>query len=82
MNNSSRLNAKYVVPSSVRSVCGAYPDRIILIEPSDRGEYELPEAVSRMLAGDERVETVEYDGWRLNVNTRDDIERAIGRLDR
>jgi len=35
-----------------------------------------------MLAGDERVETVEYDGWRLNVNTRDDIERAIGRLDR
>lgn len=50
------------------------------IEPSDRGEYELPDAISHLLASGGRVETVRLEGWRVNVNTPEDIERAQAKL--
>jgi glucose-1-phosphate thymidylyltransferase len=51
------------------------------VEPSDRGEFELSDAVTR-LAREGRVETLELGAheWRVNVNTPDDIATAESRL--
>lgn len=46
------------------------------IEPSGRGEYELPDALTLLIEEGARIETVELDGWRVNVNTPADVERA------
>ena len=50
------------------------------IEPSDRGEYELPVAVEWLLHAGGTVEKVPLDGWRVNVNTPEDVRRAERRL--
>ncbi|MFT4882721.1 MAG: dTDP-glucose pyrophosphorylase [Natronomonas sp.] len=64
--------------------CFAFSPRIFeacrAIDPSDRGEYELPDAIEWVLNHSGRIETVELDGWRVNVNTEADIERAEARL--
>jgi glucose-1-phosphate thymidylyltransferase len=46
------------------------------IEPSDRGEYELPDALTLLIEEGARIETVRLEGWRVNVNTSADVERA------
>lgn len=46
------------------------------IPRSDRGEYELADAISWLLDRGSRVECVELDGWRVNVNTPADIDRV------
>jgi len=46
------------------------------IEPSDRGEYELADAITLLIEAGARVEVVGLDGWRVNVNTPADVERA------
>lgn len=64
--------------------CFAFSPRIFeacrAIDPSERGEYELPDAIEWLLENGGRVETVELDGWRVNVNTEADIERAEANL--
>ncbi|MFQ3318757.1 MAG: dTDP-glucose pyrophosphorylase [Natronomonas sp.] len=64
--------------------CFAFSQRLFeacrAIEPSERGEYELPAAIEWVLDDRGRVETVRFDGWRVNVNTESDIERAEARL--
>ncbi|MFW5964473.1 MAG: sugar phosphate nucleotidyltransferase [Natronomonas sp.] len=50
------------------------------IERSRRGEFELADAIGWLLANGGRVETVRLDGWRVNVNTAEDIERAEASL--
>jgi len=47
-----------------------------LRRPSDRGEYELSAAVSLLAAAGATVETVPLDGWRVNINTPNDVDRA------
>ncbi|NHN48694.1 sugar nucleotidyltransferase [Halostella sp. JP-L12] len=51
-----------------------------LVRPSDRGEYELTDAIDLLLRSGRRVETVELDGWRVNVNAEADIEDAERRI--
>ncbi len=46
------------------------------VEPSDRGEYELADVIDQMLHEGATVETVELEGWRVNVNEPGDRERA------
>lgn len=64
--------------------CFAFSPRIFeaveAIEPSDRGEYELPDAIDALLEDGGRIETVRLDGWRVNVNTEADVTRAERRL--
>ena len=64
----------YVLPTEVFHACE-------LLCPSARGEYELPDAIDLLLAAGMTVETVRLDGWRVNVNTPADLERAERRLD-
>ncbi|MFU1779892.1 sugar phosphate nucleotidyltransferase [Haloarcula japonica] len=51
-----------------------------LTRPSDRGEYELPDAIDLLLSAGHRVEAVELDGWCHNVNEPSDIEAVEQRL--
>jgi glucose-1-phosphate thymidylyltransferase len=64
--------------------CFAFSPRIFeaisSIEPSDRGEYELPDAIEFLAHHGGRIETVHLDGWRVNVNTKSDVLRAEDRL--
>lgn len=45
-----------------------------LVQPSERGEYELADAIDLVMGAGHHIETVELDGWRVNVNTEADIE--------
>lgn len=63
----------YVLPTEIFHACE-------LLQPSGRGEYELPEAIDLLAAAGATVETVPLDGWRVNVNTSADVERAERRL--
>lgn len=47
-----------------------------LINPSDRGEYELTDAVNLMVKAGHRFEVVPLEGRRVNVNSLTDIEQA------
>lgn len=51
------------------------------VEPSERGECELADAVDRLFGDGDGVEVVRLDGWVTNVNTVADSERVEGRID-
>lgn len=69
-------------PPSTLVSAGAYAfspvilDACAAIEPGATGEYELADAITWLLDRGYRVETVEFDGERVNVNERGDLERA------
>jgi len=46
------------------------------LEPSGRDEYELADAIGRLIDAGHRFQTVRYDGWRVNVNAPEDVERV------
>ena len=64
--------------------CFAFSPRVFeacrRIERSPRGEYELVDAVRWLLERGGTVETVRFDGWRVNVNAPADVERAEAML--
>ena len=78
----TRIVEKPDEPPSRLSTTGCYllPEEIFdaldLCRPSDRGEYELADALSVLAAAGATVETVPLDGWRVNVNTPADVDRA------
>lgn len=65
--------AFYVLPPEIFPACR-------LVRPSDRGEYELADAIDLLIYSGYTVETVPFDGWKVNVNTARDVERAEHRL--
>ena len=46
------------------------------LQPSQRGEYELPQAVAALVAGGARVVAVPLEGEWFDVGTVEDLERA------
>ena len=64
--------------------CFAFSPRVFeacrAIGRSERGEFELPDAIRWLLEQGGTVETVRLDGWRVNVNAPADIERAEAQL--
>lgn len=46
------------------------------LEPSARGEYELPQAVAALVASGARVVAVPVEGEWFDIGTPDDLERA------
>jgi dTDP-glucose pyrophosphorylase len=65
--------AFYVLPPEIFPACR-------IVRPSARGEYELPDAIDLLIYSGYRVETVQFEGWKLNINTEEDIERAERKL--
>jgi glucose-1-phosphate thymidylyltransferase len=68
----------------VTTGCFAFSPRIFeacrAVDRSERIEYELVDAVRWLPERGGTVETVRFDGWRVNVNTRPDLRRAESRL--
>jgi glucose-1-phosphate thymidylyltransferase len=46
------------------------------LQPSERGEFELPDAINELIDAGYRFRAHPYDGWRVNVNAPEDIERV------
>ena len=51
-----------------------------LVQPSDRGEYELSEAVDLLIRSGRTIDALRLDGWRIDVGYPEDREEAEVRL--
>lgn len=63
----------YVLPPEAFPACH-------VVRPSERGEYELSDAIDLLVHAGYSVATAPLAGWRINVNTPADLERAERRL--
>jgi len=52
-----------------------------LVQPSDRGEYELPDAIDLLIQSGRTIDAIRLDGWRVDVGYPEDRDRAEERLD-
>mgnify|MGYP006284212729 CR=1 FL=1 len=52
-----------------------------LVQPSDRGEYDLPDAIDHLIQFGRTVDAIRLDGWRIDVGYPEDRDRAEERLD-
>lgn len=64
----------YVLPPEIMDAAAS-------IEPSDRREYELADAINTLIDDGHRFVPIEHSGWRRNVNTPDDIAAVEARLE-
>ncbi len=53
-----------------------------LVQPSDRGEYELPDAIDLLIQSGRTIDAIRLDGWRIDVGYPEDRNRAEERLDK
>jgi len=51
-----------------------------LVQPSDRGEYELPAAIDLLIQSGRTIDAIRLDGWRIDVGYPEDREEAERRL--
>ena len=51
-----------------------------LVQPSNRGEYELSEAIDLLIESGRTIDAVRLDGWRIDVGYPEDRDRAEQRL--
>ncbi|MCD2204883.1 sugar nucleotidyltransferase [Halobacterium sp. KA-6] len=61
--------AFYILPPAIFPACH-------IIQPSERGEYELAAAIDLLIYSVYSVETHPFNGWKVNINTDADITRA------
>lgn len=47
-----------------------------LVQPSDRGEYELPDAIDLLIKSGRTIDAIQMDGWRVDVGYPEDRDRA------
>jgi len=52
-----------------------------LVQPSNRGEYELSEAVDLLIRSGRTIDAFRIDGWRIDVGYPEDRKRAEERLE-
>ncbi len=51
-----------------------------LVQPSNRGEYEISEAIDLLIRSGRTIDAIRLDGWRIDVGYPDDREEAERRL--
>ncbi len=51
-----------------------------LVQPSDRGEYELSDAVDLLIHSGRTIDAIRMDGWRMDIGYPEDRDRAEARL--
>ena len=52
-----------------------------LVQPSDRGEYELSEAIDLLIQSGRTIDAIRMDGWRVDVGYPEDRDEAERRLE-
>ncbi len=51
-----------------------------LVQPSNRGEYEISEAIDLLIRSGRTIDTLSIDGWRIDIGYPEDRDRAEERL--
>ena len=51
-----------------------------LVQPSNRGEYEISEAIDLLIRSGRTIDTLSIDGWRIDIGYPEDREKAEERL--
>jgi len=51
-----------------------------LVQPSDRGEYELSDAIDLLIQSGRTIDAIGLDGWRIDVGYPEDRDEAERRL--
>jgi len=55
-----------------------------LVQPSDRGEYELSDAIDLLIQSGRTIDAIPLEGWRIDIGypeDRDEVERRLQELD-
>ena len=47
-----------------------------LVQPSDRSEYELPDAIDLLIQSGRTIDAIRMNGWRIDVGYPEDRDRA------
>jgi len=53
---------------------------IHLVQPSDCGEFELPDVIDFLIQSGRTIDAIRMDGWRIDVGYPEDREEAERRL--
>ena len=51
-----------------------------LVQPSNRGEYEISEAIDLLIQSGRTIDAIPLDGWRLDIGYPEDRDEAERRL--
>jgi len=51
-----------------------------LVQPSNRGEYEISEAIDLLIRSGRTIDTISIDGWRIDIGYPEDRKKAEDRL--
>ncbi|ELZ93847.1 UTP--glucose-1-phosphate uridylyltransferase AglF [Haloferax volcanii] len=51
-----------------------------LVQPSNRGEYEISEAIDLLIRSGRTIDAIRIDGWRLDIGYPEDRDEAEQRL--
>ncbi|MCO8246716.1 MULTISPECIES: UTP--glucose-1-phosphate uridylyltransferase AglF [unclassified Haladaptatus] len=51
-----------------------------LVQPSNRGEYEISEAIDLLIRSGRTIDAIRMDGWRIDVGYPEDRDEAEKRL--
>jgi glucose-1-phosphate thymidylyltransferase len=52
-----------------------------LVQPSDRGEYEISDAIDLLIQSGRTIDAIRMDGWRVDVGYPEDRDEAERRLE-
>jgi len=52
-----------------------------LVQPSDRGEYEISDAIDLLIHSGRTIDAIRMDGWRTDIGYPEDRDRAEQRLE-
>ena len=51
-----------------------------LVQPSNRGEYEISEAIDLLIRSGRTIDAIELEGWRIDIGYPEDRDEAKDRL--
>jgi glucose-1-phosphate thymidylyltransferase len=51
-----------------------------LVQPSDRGEYEITDAINLLIQSGRTIDAIRLDGWRMDIGYPEDRDEAEERL--
>jgi len=51
-----------------------------LVQPSDRGEYEISDAIDLLIQSGRTIDAIELEGWRIDIGYPEDRDEAEERL--